>query len=82
MLKIFQEFLKRIDVPLFTFTVLIIMLGFVTLSGSNFDTSQIILSQILNIFVGLLIFTILIFTNPKILFGYTPLLFLDRKSVV
>ena len=75
MLKIFQEFLKRVDVPLFTLMVLIIILGFVTLSGSNFDTSQIILSQILNIFVGLLIFTILIFTNPKILFGYTPLLF-------
>ena len=48
----------------------------VTLSGSNLDTSNIIVNQVVNIFVGLIIFTILIFTNPRILFSYAPALFL------
>ena len=65
MIKSLQKYKKRIDVPLLSITFFIIFLGMVTLSGSNLDTSNIIGNQVINIFVGLIIFTILIFTSPR-----------------
>ena len=75
MSKILNEFIKRIDVPLFSISFLLIILGLITLAGSNLETSKIIVNQVLNISVGLIIFTLVIFTNPRILFGYAPILF-------
>ena len=76
MIKALQNYKKRIDTPLLAITFFIIFLGLITLSGSNLDTSNIIINQVTNIFIGLIIFTILIFTNPRILFSYAPVLFL------
>ncbi|MBT4758842.1 MAG: rod shape-determining protein RodA [Nitrosomonadales bacterium] len=76
MLKILQQYKKRIDVPLLAVIFFILSFGLITLSGSNLDSPNIIINQITNIFVGLLIFSILIFTNPRILFVYAPILFL------
>ena len=76
MIKVLEKYKKRIDIPLLAITFFIIFIGLVTLSGSNLDTSNIIINQVINIFVGLIIFTILIFTNPRILFSYAPVLFL------
>jgi len=76
MIKVLEKYKKRIDIPLLAITFFIMFLGLVTLSGSNLDTSHIIINQVINIFVGLIIFTILIFTNPRILFSYAPILFL------
>ncbi|MDC0999602.1 rod shape-determining protein RodA [Methylophilaceae bacterium] len=76
MIKVLEKYKKRIDIPLLAITFFIIFMGLVTLSGSNLDTSHIIINQVINIFVGLIIFTILIFTNPRILFSYAPILFL------
>ena len=76
MIKVLQKYKKRIDVPLLGITFLIILLGLMTLSGSNLETSDIIINQVINVFVGLIIFTILIFANPRILFSYAPVLFL------
>ena len=75
MSKILNEFIKRIDGPLFSISFLLIILGLITLAGSNLETSKIIVNQVLNISVGLIIFTLVIFTNPRILFGYAPILF-------
>ena len=75
MSKILNEFIKRIDGPLFSISFLLIILGLITLAGSNLETSTIIVNQIFNISVGLIIFTLVIFTNPRILFGYAPILF-------
>ena len=75
MSKILNEFIKRIDGPLFFISFLLIILGLITLAGSNLETSKIIVNQMLNISVGLIIFTLVIFTNPRILFGYAPILF-------
>ena len=75
MSKILNEFIKRIDGPLFFISFLLIILGLITLAGSNLETSKIIVNQIFNISVGLIIFTLVIFTNPRILFGYAPILF-------
>ena len=75
MIKVLEKYKKRIDIPLLAITSFIIFMGLVTLSGSNLDTSKIIVNQVINIFVGLIIFTILIFTNPRILFSYAPVLF-------
>jgi len=75
MSKILNEFIKRIDGPLFSISFLLIILGLITLAGSNLETSKIIVTQIFNISVGLIIFTLVIFTNPRILFGYAPILF-------
>ena len=75
MSKILNEFIKRIDVPLFSISFLLIILGLITLAGSNLETSKIIVNQMLNILVGLIIFILVIFTNPRILFGYAPILF-------
>ena len=75
MSKILNEFIKRIDGPLFSISFLLIILGLITLAGSNLETSKIIVNQMLNISVGLIIFTLVIFTNPRILFGYAPILF-------
>ena len=75
MSKILNEFIKRVDGPLFSISFLLIILGLITLAGSNLETSKIIVTQIFNISVGLIIFTLVIFTNPRILFGYTPILF-------
>ena len=75
MSKILNEFIKRIDGPLFSISFLLIILGLITLAGSNLETSTIIVNQMLNISVGLIIFTLVIFTNPRILFGYAPILF-------
>ena len=75
MSKILNEFIKRIDGPLFSISFLLIILGLITLAGSNLETSKIIMNQVLNISVGLIIFTLVIFTNPRILFGYAPILF-------
>jgi len=75
MSKILNEFIKRIDGPLFSISFLLIILGLITLAGSNLETSKIIVNQIFNISVGLIIFTLVIFTNPRILFGYAPILF-------
>jgi len=74
--KYLHKYKKRIDIPLLAITFFIIFLGLFTLSGSNLDTSNIIINQVINIFIGLIIFTILIFTNPRILFSYAPVLFL------
>ena len=76
MIKVLEKYKKRIDIPLLAITFFIMFLGLVTLSGSNLNTSHIIINQVINIFVGLIIFTILIFTNPRILFSYAPILFL------
>ena len=76
MIKVLEKYKKRIDIPLLVITFIIILMGLVTLSGSNLDTSNIIINQVINIFVGLVIFTILTFTNPRILFSYAPVLFL------
>ena len=76
MIKALKKYKKRTDMPLLAITLFIIFLGLFTLSGSNLDTSHIIINQVINIFVGLIIFTILIFTNPRILFSYAPILFL------
>ena len=76
MLNIFQQYKKRVDIPLLTITFFIISLGLITLSGSNLDSPNIIINQVINIFVGLIIFTVLIFTNPRVLFFYAPILFL------
>jgi len=76
MIKIFQRLKKRVDVPLLAITFSIISLGLITLSGSNLDSSNIIINQVVNIFIGLIIFTFLVFTNPRILFVYAPVLFL------
>ncbi|MDG1692369.1 MAG: FtsW/RodA/SpoVE family cell cycle protein, partial [Methylophilaceae bacterium] len=76
MIKVLEKYKKRIDIPLFAITFVIIFLGLVTLSGSNLDTPSIIINQVINIFIGLIIFTILIFTNPRILFSWAPMLFL------
>lgn len=75
MSKILNEFIKRIDGPLFSISFLLIILGLITLAGSNLETSKIIVNQFFNISVGLIIFTLVIFTNPRILFGYAPILF-------
>lgn len=75
MSKILNEFIKRIDGPLFSISFLLIILGLITLAGSNLETSKIIVNQMLNISVGLIIFILVIFTNPRILFGYAPILF-------
>ena len=75
MSKILNEFIKRIDGPLFSMSFLLIILGLITLTGSNLETSTIIVNQFFNISVGLIIFTLVIFTNPRILFGYAPILF-------
>ena len=75
MSKILNEFIKRIDGPLFSISFLLIILGLITLAGSNLETSKIIVNQVFNISVGLIIFTLVIFTNPRILFGYAPILF-------
>ena len=75
MSKILKEFINRIDGPLFSVSFLLIILGLITLAGSNLETSKIIVTQIFNISVGLIIFTLVIFTNPRILFGYAPILF-------
>ena len=75
MSKILNKFIKRIDGPLFSISFLLIILGLITLAGSNLETSKIIVTQIFNISVGLIIFTLVIFTNPRILFGYAPILF-------
>ena len=75
MSKILNEFIKRIDGPLFSISFLLIILGLITLAGSNLETSKIIVNQMFNISVGLIIFTLVIFTNPRILFGYAPILF-------
>ena len=75
MSKILNEFIKRIDGPLFSISFLLIILGLITLAGSNLETSTIIVNQVFNILVGLIIFTLVIFTNPRILFGYAPILF-------
>jgi len=75
MSKILNEFIKRIDGPLFSISFLLIILGLITLAGSNLETSKIIVNQVFNILVGLIIFTLVIFTNPRILFGYAPILF-------
>ena len=75
MSKILNEFIKRVDGPLFSISFLLIILGLITLAGSNLETSKIIVTQIFNISVGLIIFTLVIFTNPRILFGYAPILF-------
>ncbi len=75
MSKILNEFIKRIDRPLFSISFLLIILGLITLAGSNLETSKIIVNQVFNISVGLIIFTLVIFTNPRILFGYAPILF-------
>ena len=75
MIKVFEEYKKRIDIPLLAITFFLILLGLVTLSGSNLETSHIIINQGINVFVGLIFFTILIFTNPRILFSYAPVLF-------
>jgi len=76
MIKVFENYKKRIDIPLLAITFFIILMGLITLSGSNLDTSHIIINQVINIFLGLIIFSILIFTNPRILFSYAPVLFL------
>ncbi len=76
MIKVLEKYKKRIDIPLLAITFFIIFMGLVTLSGSNLNTSNIIINQVINIFIGLIIFTILIFTNPRILFSYAPVLFL------
>jgi len=76
MIKVLQKYKKRVDIHLLAVTFFIILLGLITLSGSNLDTSNIIVNQVVNIFVGLVIFTILVFTNPRILFSYAPILFL------
>ena len=76
MIKVLEKYKKRIDVPLLAITFFIILLGLLTLLGSNLETSHIIINQVINVFVGLIIFTILIFTNPRILFSYAPVLFL------
>jgi cell division protein FtsW (lipid II flippase) len=76
MIKVLEKYKKRIDVPLLAITFFIILSGLMTLSGSNLETSHIIINQVINVFVGLIIFTILIFTNPRILFSYAPVLFL------
>ena len=76
MIKVLNKYKKRTDMPLLAITLFIIFLGLFTLSGSNLDTSNIIINQVINIFIGLIIFTILIFTNPRILFSYAPVLFL------
>jgi len=76
MIKVLKKYKKRTDMPLLAITLFIIFLGLFTLSGSNLDTSNIIINQVINIFIGLIIFTILIFTNPRILFSYAPVLFL------
>ena len=75
MSKILNKFIKRIDGPLFSISFLLIILGLITLAGSNLETSKIIVNQVFNISVGLIIFTLVIFTNPRILFGYAPILF-------
>ena len=75
MSKILNEFIKRIDGPLFSISFLLIILGLITLAASNLETSKIIVNQVFNISVGLIIFTLVIFTNPRILFGYAPILF-------
>ena len=75
MSKILNEFIKRIDGPLFSISFLLIILGLITLAGSNLETSKIIVNQVFNISVGLIIFTLVTFTNPRILFGYAPILF-------
>ena len=75
MSKILNEFIKRIDRPLFSISFLLIILGLITLAGSNLEKSTIIVNQVFNISVGLIIFTLVIFTNPRILFGYAPILF-------
>jgi len=75
MSKILNEFIQRIDGPLFSISFLLIILGLITLAGSNLETSKIIVNQVFNISVGLIIFTLVIFTNPRILFGYAPILF-------
>lgn len=75
MSKILKEFINRIDGPLFSVSFLLIILGLITLAGSNLETSKIIVNQVFNISVGLIIFTLVIFTNPRILFGYAPILF-------
>ncbi|MDB2679430.1 rod shape-determining protein RodA [Methylophilaceae bacterium] len=75
MSKILNEFIKRIDGSLFFISFLLIILGLITLAGSNLETSKIIINQVFNISVGLIIFTLVIFTNPRILFGYAPILF-------
>lgn len=75
MSKILNEFIKRIDGPLFSISFLLIILGLITLAGSNLETSKIIVNQVFNISVGFIIFTLVIFTNPRILFGYAPILF-------
>lgn len=75
MSKILNEFIKRIDGSLFSISFLLIILGLITLAGSNLETSKIIVNQVFNISVGLIIFTLVIFTNPRILFGYAPILF-------
>ena len=75
MSKILNEFIKRIDGPLFSISFILIILGLITLAGSNLETSTIIVNQVFNILVGLIIFTLVIFTNPRILFGYAPILF-------
>lgn len=75
MSKILNEFINRIDGPLFSVSFLLIILGLITLAGSNLETSKIIVNQVFNISVGLIIFTLVIFTNPRILFGYAPILF-------
>jgi len=75
MSKILNEFIKRIDGPLFSISFLLIILGLITLAGSNLETSTIIVNQVFNISVGLIIFTLVTFTNPRILFGYAPILF-------
>jgi len=76
MIKVFENYKKRIDIPLLAITFFIILMGLITLSGSNLDTSHIIINQVINIFLGMIIFSILIFTNPRILFAYAPVLFL------
>lgn len=76
MIKNLKKYKKRIDVPLFTIVFLIMSLGLVTLSGNNLNDFNIIINQVVNIIVGLIIFTILVFTNPRILYVNTPILFL------
>jgi len=45
MSKILNEFIKRIDGPLFSISFLLIILGLITLAGSNLETSKIIVNQ-------------------------------------
>ena len=55
MIKVLEKYKKRIDIPLLAITFFIIFMGLVTLSGSNLDTSNIIINQVINIFIGLII---------------------------